>query len=130
MKINKFDTFKNNLKDKYNLSDDTKITLFKNPLHYKILFLEDINPTHIKLVYAKKWNSKSNCEKIAKIIIPSIIFAEIITLFFFISLQYLTLFSSFIVIGFYLSNCNKLYNFAFIKKFFSYFDKKLVLKYS
>jgi hypothetical protein len=101
--------FKNHIIEHYGLPEKTKIAIYKNPLKYKIEFIEDVNPTHIKIVYGKRWDLKSNCEKIAKIIIPSLITSELIVLSFYLSMYVFGLFTSFVVIGFYTSGTYKLF---------------------
>jgi hypothetical protein len=95
MKNNKFES---NLKKNYNIPKNSKIVYYKNPKGYRISFIENINPKHKKIVYGKKRNIKNSCEKIAKIIIPSLFLIEIGLLSTFALIYSLLVFSNYIVL--------------------------------
>lgn len=75
------ENFKEHVKDVFNLSEEAKISLFQNPKGFKIMFVENVNPNHRKIIYGRKRGHNTNCEKIAKIIIPSFVYSEMLTLF-------------------------------------------------
>lgn len=115
--------FKTHIKEIYDFPEKTKIVLFKNPFKYLVSFIEDINPTHIKIIYGKKRNNKSNYEKIAKIILPSIILSEILVMSYYIINIYLSLFSISVIFAYYITNCNKLFN--LIELYYEYFNNEV-----
>lgn len=114
-------TFQEHIKEFYDLPKGSKVVLLKNPEKYRVEFLEDINPTHLKYIYGRKWNKKGNIERIAKIIIPSLLISELTMLSFLLALSYFGLFTSFICLGFYTSGIYKLFNF---KLFYEVFNGK------
>lgn len=116
--------FKEHIKKFYSLPATTKIAIYQNPRKFNTIFIEDINPTHIKIIYGKHWFNKGNCEKIAKIIIPSMIISEIMVMYIFVAQQYLSLFSFGIILGYYTSNLYKLFeNVDKLYGFFGNYDK-------
>jgi hypothetical protein len=106
----------------YDLPKDTKIVLFKNPFKYKIGFIENVNPNHRRIIYGRKWNNKGNYEKIARIIIPSLLISEILTLTIVLTFNNFSLFTGCLFVGFYTSSIYKLFNFNSIYKLFNGVD--------
>lgn len=125
--MNDKQNFKEHIIDYYNLPDNTKVVLFKNPEKYKTVFLEDINPTHKKIIYGKKLaRGTHGIEKIGKIIIPCIFMSELIIMFSILSyINYSSIIFMFIA-GFYFSNILDDLKYI-VKRIFKIFDSSYIL---
>lgn len=113
----KLEKQKEHIKSFFNLPENSKIALFRNIDKYKLSFYEDINPTHKKFIYGKRWNNNNSCEKIAKVIIPSLLLSECLIMFLYTSLLVFGFFSFSLILGIYLTDVHTLYN-----KYFSFFE--------
>lgn len=111
--------FKTHIKEKYKLPDNTKIAFYQNPKDFKIEFIEDINPSHVKIIYGKRWDNCGNCEKIARILIPSVVISELFVMSLLLAPVYFNLFALSFLIGIYLSDIHTM--FVNIDKFFEVF---------
>ena len=110
------------IKELYDLPDKTKIVFFKNPEKYNTIFIEDINPSHKKIIYGKhKHNKHCGIEKIAKIIIPCLFLSELITFGIIYSYYNYSIFVFSLIIGLFISDYIIKLKLA-IDKLFKFYD--------